>query len=75
MTHDLGQIVNALGCSAASLNEDAMISDVVVLCKTVQPDGTVTMLTSFSDGMSWIERLGMLHAAIGIETQAGYHDA
>lgn len=31
------------------------------------PDGQVTLLMAHSDGMSWIERLGMLRAAERIE--------
>lgn len=64
---DLGQIVNNLGCSADSLAEGVMPTDAVVLLKCVHPDGGVSLLLSHSDGMSWIERLGMLRAAERLE--------
>lgn len=70
MAHDLGQTVNALGCLADKLTEDTMITDIVVLCKTVKADGTVTLFMSHSAGMSWIERFGMLHGAVAIEDHA-----
>lgn len=66
---DLGQIINNLGCSAETLAEGVMVSDAVVLLKCVHPDSSVTLLMAHSDGMSWIERLGMLTAAGKIETQ------
>lgn len=69
MTTDLGRIVNNLGCTAESLAEGVMVSDAVVLLKCVHPDGAVTLLMAHSDGMSWIERLGMLRAAERIEGQ------
>lgn len=70
MSHDLGQIINALGCSAEQLAEDTMITYAVVLCKTIQADGTVTLFMSHSTGMSWIERFGMLHGAVAMEDHA-----
>ncbi len=66
---DLGQIVKNLGCSAETLADGVMVSDAIVLMKCVHPDGGVTLLVSHSDGMSWIERLGMLRAAERIEGQ------
>lgn len=66
---DLGQIVNNLGCTAETLSDGVMVSDAIVLMKCVHPDGSVTLLVSHSNGMSWIERLGMLRAAERIEGQ------
>ncbi len=66
---DLGQIVNNLGCSAEGIGEGVLVTDAVVLLKCVYPDGSVSLMTSHSDGMSWIERLGMLRAAERIEGQ------
>lgn len=69
MAHDLGQVVTSLGCAIDGLSDDALVSDAVVLLKCIQADGTVTLMLAHSEGMSWIERLGMLHAAVQIETQ------
>lgn len=69
MAHDLGTTVNNLGCSASDLADDVLITDAVVLCKCVHPNGSVSLFMAHSDGMSWIERLGMLRAAERIENQ------
>lgn len=68
MSRDVGQIVNGLGISADSLAEDVLVSDAVVLMKCIHSDGTVTLFMAHSDGMSWIERLGMLTAAEKLES-------
>lgn len=75
MAQDVGAIVNGLGITAESLSGDELVSDAMVLMKVIQPDGSVTLLVAHSDGMSWIEKLGMLHVAVGIEQQRGYRDA
>ncbi len=75
MSRDVGQVINGLGVTAESITDDTLISDALVLMKCIQPDGSVTLLMAHSDGMSWIERLGMLHVAVGIEQQGGYRDA
>ena len=67
MSQDVGQLVNNLGVTAETLTDDTLVTDALVLLKCVQPDGTVTLLMANSDGMSWIERLGMLRAAERIE--------
>lgn len=71
---DIGQIVNNLGCSAETLAEGVLATDAVVLLKCVHPDGSVTLLLSHSDGMSWIERLGMLRAAERIDYRSSSDD-
>lgn len=75
MNQDVGQILNGLGVTAESLSGDELVSDALVLMKVIAPDGSVTLLHAYSEGMSWIERLGMLHAAVAIEQQGGYRDA
>lgn len=75
MSRDVGAIINGLGITGESIGEGTLVSDALVLMKCIQPDGSVTLLAAHSDSMSWIERLGMLHVAIGIEQQHGYRDA
>ena len=40
----------------------------MVVLKVIDEDGEVGLSLRSSDGMSWIERLGMLKAAAHIET-------
>lgn len=75
MAQDVGAIVNGLGITAESLAGDELVSDAMVLMKVIQADGSVTLLVAHSDAMSWIEKLGMLHVAVGLEQQRGYRDA
>jgi hypothetical protein len=62
----IGIIIDGLGCSA-SLEEHDLIADAVVIMKVIEPDGSVRLSIAWSDGMSWIERLGMLRAAEHID--------
>jgi hypothetical protein len=59
----VGQIVDSLGTSM-SIREGDMVTDTIVIAKVVEDDGTVRLSMGWSDGMSWIERLGMLTAAM-----------
>lgn len=71
----LGQVIDELGVTADSLDADRMITDVIVLAKTVGMDaGDVSLYTAHSDGISWIEKIGMLRAAETIEN-SGYRNA
>lgn len=55
------------------INDGEMVTDALVLVKIVNLDGGVNLRVSWSNGMSWIERLGMLHAAEILERpQGGY---
>lgn len=58
----IGGAIDNLGVRAG-LREGDLLTDVVVLMKVVEPDGNVRLSTCWSEGMSWIERLGMLRAA------------
>jgi hypothetical protein len=62
----LGQIINGLGCDA-TIEEGDLVAAAVVVLKIVEPDGTVRLSTTWSDGLGWIERLGMLRAAERVE--------
>lgn len=55
----------------ATLGPDDLVSDAVVVLKVVDGEGRVRLSLAWSDGMSWIERLGMLHAAELIERPNG----
>jgi hypothetical protein len=63
---DLGDLVNKLGVQSG-LDESALVTDVVVLLKYVDAEGGVGLRMAFGEGMSWIERLGMIRAAEDVE--------
>ncbi len=63
MTRTVGQIVEGLGVTIDTLDDDTLVSDALVLMKCVNPDGQVSLFMAHSEGMSWLERLGMLRAA------------
>ena len=63
----VGERIDALGVMS-TIEDGDLVSAAVVLMKVVEPDGTVRLTIGWSDGMSWIERLGMLTAATAAET-------
>ena len=62
MSEPIGNLLDSLGVTHTP-DDDELISGAVVLLKVVDTEGNVTLRCCFSDGMSWIERLGMLRAA------------
>lgn len=58
----LGQIIDGLGCTP-TINEGDLVADAVVVMKVIEPDGSVRLSITWSESLSWIERLGMLRAA------------
>lgn len=67
----LGQIIDGLGCDT-TLEEGDLVAAAVVVMKVIEPNGNVRLSISWSDGLGWIERLGMLRAAerIDLPTEA-----
>lgn len=62
----IGEILDGLGVRATQ-NEGDLVSDALVILKVVEPDGGVRLSLAWSEGMSWIERLGMVTAAQALE--------
>jgi hypothetical protein len=62
----VGPIVDGLGITV-DLDAGVLVTDAVVVLKTIDPDGHVSLSCSWGDGMSWVERLGMLRAAEPME--------
>lgn len=62
----LGPVVDQLGMRCTVAADDLIAGGVVVL-KVIGPDGTVRLGTYWSDGSSWIERVGMLRVAERME--------
>lgn len=65
----IGDVLDALGIVAA-IEPDALVSGAVVLLKTVLANGDVRLSLCHSDGLSWIERAGMIHLADGLEASS-----
>lgn len=65
----IGDVLNALGITAG-IEPDALVAGAVVLLKIVLPNGHVRLSLSHSDGLSWIERAGMVRIADAMEAAA-----
>jgi hypothetical protein len=64
---DLAAIITGLGCKSENIADTDLIADGLVLLKVIDKDGGVRLWMGYSEGMSWIERLGMLNAAHDME--------
>ena len=69
----VGELLDSLGLTAPVANGD-MVTDAIVVMKSVKPDGTVVLLKGRSEALDWITALGMLTAAVEIES-GGYERA
>lgn len=58
----LGRLVDALGVEHRP-EEGELVLGAVVLLKVMEADGEITMRSAWSPGLSWMERVGMQHAA------------
>lgn len=67
MSEPIGNLLDSLGVQHCPTDGE-LVSAAVVLLKVIDDDGRVSMRMAWSDGMSWIERLGMLAAATATET-------
>lgn len=54
------------------LSDGDLVAGAVVIAKIVQVDGDVTVAIGSSEGMSWLEQLGLVTAAHGITPGGGY---
>lgn len=62
MSNPIGNLIDGLGVTM-SFEEGELVKSVVVLVTVLDPDGTTTLRSAWSDGMSWVERVGMLRVA------------
>lgn len=62
----IGQLLDTLGVTM-SLDEGDMVTDVLVIMKVVEADGTVNIGVTKSEGTDWITKLGLLDAANRLE--------
>ena len=58
----LGQRIDALGIKH-EVRPGELVCGAVVLLTVADPDGHMSLRCAWSDGMSWVERLGLLRAA------------
>ncbi len=71
---ELGDLINELGVQQ-QLDPDENVCGAVVLLTVEEPDGHLSLRCAWSEGMSWIERIGLLRAAERAELPAdGAHD-
>jgi hypothetical protein len=71
---ELGQLIDELGVRQ-QIDADETVCGAVVLLTVEEPDGHLSLRCAWSDGMTWIERIGLLRAAERAELPAdGAHD-
>ena len=58
----LGQLIDSMGIKH-EVQPDEQVCGAVVLLTVQEPDGHVSLRCAWSDGMNWVERLGLLRAA------------
>jgi hypothetical protein len=58
----LGQLIDQLGVTH-TVRPDENVCGAVVLLTVEEPDGHVSLRCAWSEGMTWIERIGLLRAA------------
>jgi hypothetical protein len=63
----IGHVLDALNVTAR-VDEGELVAGAVVLLKILQEDGDTRLSMTYSDGLGWIERVGMLRVAEVIES-------
>jgi hypothetical protein len=67
----IGELLDSLGV-LAELDDDDMVPAALVLLKVVDGHGGVSLCVAQSDGLSWLDQLGLLAAADAVTKQDGY---
>ena len=71
---ELGGLIDELGVRQ-HIDPDEKVCGAVVLLTVEEPDGHLSLRCAWSEGMTWIERIGILRAAERAELPAdGAHD-
>ncbi|MFF1483131.1 hypothetical protein ACIGZH_01690 [Streptomyces sp. NPDC058319] len=63
----LGSAIDALGITS-TLKDGELVSAAIVLLKVIETAGSTRLSMSYSDGLGWIERAGMLRVAEVMES-------
>lgn len=58
----IGSVIDALGVTP-TLRDSDLVTDVVVIVRVTEEDGSERLSTAWSAGLSWVTRSGMLHNA------------
>lgn len=66
----IGDLVDGLGVRA-SIDPEELPAAAIVLLKVVDADGDVRLQLAYSDGLSWLERVGMIAYANAFEQLVG----
>lgn len=70
----LGELIDSLGVTQ-HVEPGENVCGAVVLLTVEEPDGHLSLRCAWSEGMNWIERIGLLRAAERAELPAdGAHD-
>lgn len=72
-THPIGDVIDGLGITAR-LDQGELVAGALVLLKVVDNDGDTRLSLAFSEGLGWIERIGMLRVAESLETHSMHGD-
>lgn len=72
-TKTLGQLIDTLGVANA-VREGELVADAVVILKVLDEDNDIQLRLAWSEGISWIERLGMLNVALMLDAPGGVID-
>lgn len=62
----IGDLIDSFGVLVRTDDGD-MITDVVVIAKVVQADGSVAVAVASGETTSWLDQLGLIGAAMQIE--------
>lgn len=62
-----GAVVDSLGIKT-NLDDGDLVAGGVLLLKVIDPNGGVRLSSWWSDGMSWLEKSGMLRIAERVES-------
>lgn len=65
-TTSIASRIDSMGVTL-TLEDDDLVTDVVVIAKVIEADGTERLALTWSDGMSWLTRYGLLTAAVAID--------
>lgn len=69
----LGEIIDGLG-TVVDLDGGDLCSAAVVVLKSVDMEGGTSLHLGWSDGLDWVDRLGMLRVAVLNEEQSATSD-
>ncbi|MFJ8154823.1 hypothetical protein [Streptomyces sp. NPDC094468] len=67
-TRPIGDVLDGIGIKV-TLEKDELVAGAIVLLKVIDTDGDARLSMAYSDGLSWIERTGMIHVAETMESR------